>query len=74
MEFEIKKPTKTHCDLYFLKEGKSEYVDKLYGVLIKEVPTIVAHRETQEQFEKNPTLKEYLTEFYKNWKDANSRT
>lgn len=79
IDFKIERASNTHCDLYFAKEvnkrdGTSsiEYTDKLYGIPIKEVPTIVAHRETQENF-KGKSLKEYLIEFYKNWKDANSR-
>lgn len=67
-------------NLHFEKEvhkrdGTTEigYGDKVYCIRKEDAHTLIAHKKTQDDFgDKNVSLKEYLTEFYKNY--ANCRT
>lgn len=64
-----------HYNLSFEKEVHkrdgtivTESYDKLYGIWFKEAISLIAHRETQDNFgDKDVSLTEYLTQFYKNW-------
>jgi topoisomerase IA-like protein len=66
----------SHYNLYFGKnvnkrDGTTviEFVDKIYTISLKDAESLIANRETQNNFEdKNISLKEYLKQFYKNLK------
>lgn len=48
-----------------------EFGDKIYCIRLEDARTLISHMKTQDDFgDKDVSLKEYLVQFYKNWKSC----
>lgn len=73
--YKLEKISNTHCNIYFLKKVtrrsgliETDVGDKIYSTKFNNAINLIAHRKTQDDFgDKNISLKEYLSSFYKNW-------
>ena len=79
IDYEIKKVSDNHCNVFFYKESKKRngtiervIKDKIYSTHFNNALNLIAHRKTQDELDgKNVSLKTYLSSFYKNWNNEN---